>query len=419
MVDRPVGARWTLVLLTVAVLLGTFIRWSYVDNTPPALRSHDFQGHVDYIAFVLEHARIPSQSQGFQGYQPPLYYFLAAPLAAPATEGGTLNIGALQQLSLGISVLTLGAALWCGWLLFSGRRAELSVYALVMATFPGLVYSASRVSNDGLVQLMLFGALGLLIRWWQTRKDRWWMLCAGLTGLGVLTKSSGLLMVPIALGCLWMRPDLTRRARLRLAALGAGIVTAVSGWLIAIRLVVDKTTAVVPNTAYLPPELSLSSDIRCFLVFNPVRILEHPFGNRLESLQQIQGFWEFYFRSAFFGEFPFDPALRNLGWLILLLALLVLPLMGLGLYRVLRHQRAASAHIWVPFLSLLGTHATYRLVAPFTPSQDFRYTSLVLVPAVWLVLEGAGRLPGPLRCLSLGVVAVLAILCGDFLLALS
>ncbi len=200
---------------------------------------------------------------------------------------------------------------------------------------------------------------------------------------------------------------------------GAGIVTAVSGWLIAIRLVVDKTTAVVPNTAYLPPELSLSSDIRCFLVFNPVRILEHPFGNRLESLQQIQGFWEFYFRSAFFGEFPFDPALRNLGWLILLLALLVLPLMGLGLYRVLRHQRAASAHIWVPFLSLLGTHATYRLVAPFTPSQDFRYTSLVLVPAVWLVLEGAGRLPGPLRWLSLGVVAVLAILCGDFLLALS
>ncbi len=419
MVNKPRTQHWTWIVLLGALLLGASIRWVYVDGTPASIRAHDFQGHIDYLGFVLEHGRMPSHAQGFQGYQPPLYYFLAAPLAATGEEGGALDVEVLQQISLGLSLLTLGFGLWMGSLLFKRQRISLALFSLVVASFPGLVYGASQVTNDGLVQLLLFGALAWLIRWWQTGELRWWILAAVATGLGVLTKSNALLMLPIAVGLLWMKPGLARSARLRLLGWGAGIVGALSGWLVAVRLMVDRTASIVPNTSYLPPELHLSTSPWDLIGFNPVRLLQHPFGNRLESLQQAQGFWEFYFRSAFFGEFPIDPGLQRLGWVILFLALLLLPVLALGLWQALRHRRADTAHIWVPFFALLGTHWVYRILAPFTPSQDFRYTSLVLIPAAWLVLDGASRLPRPLKWLSWGMGLGLTGLCGVFLLELA
>jgi len=67
---------------------------------------------------------------------------------------------------------------------------------------------------------------------------------------------------------------------------------------------------------------------------------------------------------------------------------------------------------------LLNIHGIYRVVAPFTPSQDFRYTSLALLPAVALALHGAQRMPRWLRWIVWGVMGVLVCLCADFLVAL-
>jgi len=417
MVDKPQNQHWTWAVILGALLMGCWIRFVYVDSTPASIRAHDFQGHMDYLAFVLEQARIPNHDQGFQGYQPPLYYFLAAPMAAPGPHGGGLIVEPLQQLSLWISCLTLGLGLWVGTLLYRDRPRPLAMFSVLLAAFPGLVYGASQVTNDGLVQLLLFGAMGLLICWWQTGRDRWWIMAAAATGIGVLVKSNALLMLPIAMGMLWVKTGLGRRARLRLLGIGTGIVVALSGWLIVVRMTVDRMYSVVPNTDLLPRQLHLSTGPWDLLGFNPVRLLQHPFGNDVVHLQQAQGFWEYYFRSAFFGEWSFDPALLNMAWLILLLALLLVVVMGMGLWHALRHQRTVTAHIWVPLVALLGTHWVYRIVAPFTPSQDFRYTSLVLLPAAWLVLDAAARLPGPLKWLAWGAWLMLTGLCAFFLVS--
>jgi 4-amino-4-deoxy-L-arabinose transferase-like glycosyltransferase len=271
------------------------------------------------------------------------------------------------------------------------------------------------VGNDGLVQLLIFLGFAGLLCWWQTGRARWWFFAAAATGLGVLTKSNALVLLPIALGLLWIRPGLDKAARIRLLAWGGGTVAAISGWLIGIRLWLEQTPSVVPNTIYLPATLRLATSPSDLLWFNPVRVLEHPFGNHLGWLQQEQGLWEFYFRSAFFGEFPFDPGLRWTGWLILLLAMGLLPLIGLGLWRAIRSAPVEHAYLWMPVLMLLSIHGIYRVFAPFVPSQDFRYTSLVLLPAGALALQAADALPRWLRWLAWVAMAVLSGVCAVFL----
>ena len=413
MADAPISRTWCWVIVGISALLGTALRWAYVDGTPPALRAHDLQGHLDYIAFVLEHGRMPSHAQGFQGYQPPLYYFIAAPLGAVAQ--GPLNTAPIQQLSWWISVSTLGVGLWVGWLLFRTHLARLLLFSLTVATFPGIVYGASRISNDGLVQLWLFLGFGMLIQWWHTERTRWWYLAAIATGLAIITKSSGLLLVPIGAGLLWIRRP---PQSFKLLAGATAIIGAISGWLMAIRLWVDHTPSVVPNTTYLPPELHLDTSLTDLVWFNPVRLLQYPFGNRLEWLQQSQGLWEYYFRSAFFGEFPVNEALRTEGWLILLLALTLLPVLALGLWRAIRHNSIELAPLWLTVCILVSVHGAYRVMAPFTPSQDFRYTSLVLLPAVALALHGSAHLPRWLQWMIWATMGTLCALSGHFILGL-
>ena len=104
--------------------------------------------------------------------------------------------------------------------------------------------------------------------------------------------------------------------------------------------------------------------------------------------------------------------------LILLLAVSLLPVLGLGLWRAVRHDRVAMAPMWLTLCVLMSIHGCYRVVAPFTPSQDFRYTSLVLLPAVVLALHGADHLPRWLKRTVWAIMGVLCALCGHFIVAL-
>ena len=49
-----------------------------VVQTPPSIRQHDVEGHREYVDFVSTHVGLPAVQQGWETWQPPLYYFLAA-----------------------------------------------------------------------------------------------------------------------------------------------------------------------------------------------------------------------------------------------------------------------------------------------------------------------------------------------------
>jgi hypothetical protein len=115
----------------------------------------------------------------YEALQPPLYYWLMAPL---------LRVFAAASLTTQVMALRLAAVLLASFaipLIFSlARRAGVSPEcAAVVAVMPGFAFDVARVANDCLA-VLLFTALLLLV----VQRAHW--LAAGVVlGLGLLTKA--------------------------------------------------------------------------------------------------------------------------------------------------------------------------------------------------------------------------------------
>jgi hypothetical protein len=185
----------------------------------------------------------------------------------------------------------------------------------------------------------------------------------------------------------------------------------------AMRAAADPTARrlVTMNVDGLPPALTLPSELRNFVTFDPAQIVTHPENFPWDDSQRRQFLLEFFFRSAFFGEFTFAGHLRPLERAILVSALLGLPLMAFGVAREL-----GDAHpIWPMVASaavLLGAFVMYRMKFPFAPSQDFRYVTFLAVPLTFFAVRGAFDLPRLARPFGVATLATLGASCATFVL---
>lgn len=172
----------------IAVRLVVFAYMGFFNN----------DNHIAVIDYVSRHWTPPRADQFSQAYQPPLYYFLAAPLLR---LGGVSAVHGLS-LSLSIGTLLLIARLlrrlpWIG--------EETRCWALALAAFhPQFIMFSLFVSNDTLA--IFLGALIFCQRWrlqLNPSLANHLLLAVGL-GLGLLTKAVFLaFIVPLGL-LIWM-----------------------------------------------------------------------------------------------------------------------------------------------------------------------------------------------------------------------
>lgn len=408
-------------LLTLCIIVGVVLRILYVFVTPYTLRAHDVDGHLEYVSYMQQHWRLPPADGGWEFYQPPLYYAVSAGVCAAAPRLGLSQPCAslLQGVALVWSVLAFFLMAWLSGFLFPSKRQGLYrlLFVAVVATFPTLVFSASRVNNDSLLQLLMFCALSLLIVWWQTKRTwGWWVACACIA-LALLTKSNGILLVPVAVLCALCQSGTAVRTRLlrtvvllvlTLLTLG-GLSVLRSGW---------HVPAVVGNSGTLNSGLQLSQTAEDMLTFDPAQIVLHPFNNAWSDVERRQYFWEYLLRSAYFGEFSFD-ATRFIAQAMLVVALFLIPVTCYGWYRSMREETRASLVLWLSTLVFLAGQCAFRWRYPFSSSQDFRYILFLVLPLTVLMLRGVQSLRDPwLRIFSLFLIILSVILNGLFLVTL-
>jgi hypothetical protein len=401
---------------------GIALRTLYMLGTYYSERAHDTGPHIDYIKYLATQLRLPPAGGGWEFFQPPLYYAAAAAYLRAGTAVGQSAesiLKTLQAFSLICSIATLLVALWIGLMLFpdaTGRRKRI-LYGSVVAAMPSLVFMSSPVSNDPLYETLSFIAGGLLVYWWRAGSAWAWYGCLLAACLAVNTKSSGLVLFPIAFVCLAVSGDLSWRARLRRAALSALLVVGGVGSIPLARAATDPTERhmVTMNVAGLPPALVLPSQPRNFITFDPVQIVSRPENYPWDDSQRRQFLMEFFFRSAFFGEFTFAPQLRTVQRIVLLAALLGLPLVAFGVAREL-----GDAYTEWPMIvaagALLTAFVGYRMKFPFAPSQDFRYVTFLTVPLTFFAVRGAFTLPRIVRPAGIATLAMLAGSCAAFVL---
>lgn len=262
-------------VLVVFVLLATI----YNVVVPPG-EGPDEPGHFNYVLFLAREGRLPQPADvPGEGHQPPLAYALMLPAVlwlppdarsivqtanpAFAWNGGTQHAAfhrATQELrpwshpvtawhlarfisTLFATVALVGIAGTARALAPPAQRNLLPLLAvLLVVAIPQFSFTAALVTNDtllaALAALVAWRALTLAPPTAPRQHDGQVALLGGLVGLALLTKLSGLVLVPFVAWAVWrVSPTLARAAR---GVLLCGAVAAVvAGWWFARNLAIS------------------------------------------------------------------------------------------------------------------------------------------------------------------------------------
>jgi 4-amino-4-deoxy-L-arabinose transferase-like glycosyltransferase len=136
----------------------------------------------------------------YEAFQPPLFYALAAPAYGLAGADHARKLRVLRALGL-VALLAAAALLWSLARRVAGPERALGVYAvaLTVLAWPGVVVRTVTVSNATL-ELVLGVAAAIAL--WEARGRRGgrWLAAAGaLIGLGLLTRTTFVVFVPVLL----------------------------------------------------------------------------------------------------------------------------------------------------------------------------------------------------------------------------
>lgn len=230
---KPVksGVAWRLgaLLILRAALAGAFAERVAPFNAP------DEPGHFYYIDALAASRRLPvvdlSKAKfSYEAYQPPLYYALAAPIAA-AWRGRPIQacVSALRRQSIVYALINIIAIFFLGRLA-AGEEAGLAAAAF-SAFLPQYLFIGSTITNDGLADLCATLLILLTARELKASSSRRlkapWLLGA-IMGLALLSKltTAGLAAATAAALALSRRP-----ASAALTALAAplGLAAAMAG----------------------------------------------------------------------------------------------------------------------------------------------------------------------------------------------
>ncbi len=409
-------------LTRASLLLGVFLRLFYFYVTPARVRSHDFEGHLEFIYFIATHLQLPPASQGWEFHQPPLYYlFTGGVLHLLQSVGSSASevLSYLQLFSLVCAICTLFVGVKIGEIVFGERSRELPLlaYSLILSTLPSLVFSSTRVSNDVLFHLFAFTWMLAIVRWWYKPTRLAWLPVLALLMLLCVTKATAAPLIASTLVLSLLRPQVSRSHRILAFTSGALVSALTVGSLWLYRSAVEAAPSLFDKGQTLHSALRVGNGLANFLHFNLRDVLITPFNNPWGDEAGRQHFWEFLFRSIFFGEFQYAPEIEGLASCILLFGFLWIVFALWGFACAGTAKEFSFVPLAVVGLSLLGALITFRVWYPFAVHQDFRFIHLLGVP----LAAFPSMCRPPSRALTIGLATLtgtLALLLILFLLLL-
>lgn len=406
------------------LLLGVLLRLGYFWETPAFIRSYDIEGHLGYLTYVAEHWAVPPANQGWQTYQPPLYYFMSIGWCRLLGLLGLehhLVVDLVQIEGLLLSVVFLFVGLCLFRLFFEQNWPSFSAAGLLIAVWPGLIAGSSRVSNDSLVQPLMLMALSVSIRWWRSPNRPLLLVAAfGLASAAILAKTNALALVPAFFCLLLFHPQLSWKKKAVSCAAGAMILVLLTGWFAARRLSEPGRVHMVGNIGTVSPGLFIEDSPSSFLVFNPVKVLELTWANNWDDRTRRRYLWEYFYRSAFFGEFSFPDEMR---WSATLLLFFGFELGALSLWRFGRALSSRGSAGFAPAVVLLWALASLvgiRVSANIGGMADFRYLQYSAVLLALFFGEALACLRTPFRAVAwhaVGVFVVAAVALNLYIIA--
>lgn len=182
---------------------------TYAGVTLPDIGAPDERAHVEYVRHLWRRLEFPTfqvpANENYEAHQPPLYYLAAAPLSATGLRASEQVEGILLRLlSTAIGVATLVCIYSAASLLLPSGAMALGATAFA-GLLPMQIALFSSVNNDALTQFWFALATCWMLR---NLNDGWngarTAQLASVIGLALLTKTTSLVLIPLALIAVWM-----------------------------------------------------------------------------------------------------------------------------------------------------------------------------------------------------------------------
>jgi tetratricopeptide (TPR) repeat protein len=166
----------------------------------PHIVGFDKHAHADYIGYIQKHGTLPLPNEGWEMYQPPLYYGISA--VTLSALGFSVSDGAgamvLRLLTMCFGLGQIGLVFLSLRLLFPTQIGRQMVGLVLAAFLPMQLYLSHYVTNETLAATLASATIYLSLRLVQTEKAS----MAGYAGLGLclgaalLTKVTSILLLP-------------------------------------------------------------------------------------------------------------------------------------------------------------------------------------------------------------------------------
>ena len=223
-------------LLGVAALAWVVLLWNN-NGLLPFHAGYDSTDHIAYIKYVQERHALPLPNEGYEMFQPPLYYALSAAALSLCrlTVADSESIAVLRALTTSFGIAHFMIVFLCLRLLFPERPGAQLAGLLVAAFLPMQLYLSHYVTNETLAASLVSAAIYLALRILNKPNAAIWQF-AGLglcVGAAMLSKATALLLILPLVGALVLK---MARDRVRfgnaVCNLGAALIAmfAACGW---------------------------------------------------------------------------------------------------------------------------------------------------------------------------------------------
>lgn len=340
----------------------------------PSSRGFDAAGHMAYINWWQTEKRVPLANEGWELYQPPLYYWLSG--LVPHPDGYKL-VNFSAWISIGLSAfLTVKR-------LTKDRYITMSLTVITLS-LPVLIYLTPAVGNELLATAMITGGIYWLVRTMDQTIPKNYLVWGMNMGLALLTKATA--WVAFIPSGIWL---FTQKRRLALVASLTALL--IGGWFYARNALIfgNPFISSIDFPQYAINQLPGYRDLDFWLKLKP-----------LWQLDLFKAHWSSFLGGTYFSFF-YDghnnlipvQADSKAGKLLVLVSGCVT---GLALYGIIkaakRHNRLDKWFLTYTGLLILA-FAGYNLKLPFYSTVKGSFIASLALPLVYFLIPGLQQFP--------------------------
>jgi 4-amino-4-deoxy-L-arabinose transferase-like glycosyltransferase len=167
----------------------------------PVMMGFDAPAHLQYLDYLMENRSLPDPTEGWSSYHPPLFYLLTAALvmAFDVARDSAAGQVVYRIICFGSGLTTLWVAYFCARRFFENDPVKTALAVGFAGLLPMNLYVSAYVSNESLLaawsSIATLLAFNVLLD--EKTSARQWIAVGVALGLGIATKFSGLILVPV------------------------------------------------------------------------------------------------------------------------------------------------------------------------------------------------------------------------------